>query len=124
MVLSQSRWSLAAAYSVYCPFEQALLEGAGCVIATSEPYLEASAALKRWRHNCLVVPVGTTTAVLPDPAAWGADAAPWQPHMAGFDWGDPTSGFLYYGARVIHLPATRDATLFDDAGLGVLLLAC
>ena len=87
VVLSQLRWSLAAAYSVYRPFEQALLDGAECVIATSEPYLQASHALKRWRHKCMVVPLGIATAALPDPAACAAsatalratDAAPWHP---------------------------------------------
>ncbi|MEO9103172.1 MAG: hypothetical protein ABI212_00565 [Burkholderiaceae bacterium] len=122
MVLSQSRWSLAAAYSVYRLFEQALLEDAECVIATSEPYLEASAALKRWRHKCLVVPVASPPrCCLTRQAAAlrGTDVAPWQPHMAGFDWGDPTSGFRYCGTRAIQLLASRDANLFDDAGVGV-----
>ncbi len=90
VVLSQLRWSLAAAYSVYRPFEQALLDGAECVIATSEPYLQASAALRRWRHKCVVVPLGIATALLPDPAACAqaaagrraADGTAWHAHTS------------------------------------------
>ncbi len=82
VVLSQLRWSLAAAYSVYRPFEQALLDGAECVIATSEPYLQASKPLQRWRHKCTVVPLGVATPEFPDAAACAAAAAAhphWQP---------------------------------------------
>ena len=82
VVLSQLRWSLAAAYSVYRPFEQALLDGAECVIATSEPYLQASKPLQRWRHKCTVVPLGVATPEFPDAVACAAAAAAhprWQP---------------------------------------------
>ncbi|WP_313311929.1 glycosyltransferase [Pulveribacter sp.] len=58
VVVSNIKWSVALAYMLYRPFEQALLERAQQVFATSPPYLEASAALRRWRGKCEVVPLG------------------------------------------------------------------
>ena len=42
-------WRLRAAYRVYRPFEQALLKRASAIVATSQAYLDASAALAPWR---------------------------------------------------------------------------
>ncbi len=58
VVVSNIKWSVAFAYMLYRPFEQALLERAQQVFATSPPYLEASPALRRWRDKCEVVPLG------------------------------------------------------------------
>lgn len=58
VVASRIRGALALAYQAYRPLEQALLQRAECVIATSPPYLEASAALAAWRDKCRVVPLG------------------------------------------------------------------
>ena len=46
VVVSNIKWSVALAYMLYRPFEQALLERAQQVFATSPPYLKASAALR------------------------------------------------------------------------------
>ena len=52
-------WRLRAAYRAYRPFEQAVLARARAVIATSQPYLDASLALAPWRAKVTVVPLGT-----------------------------------------------------------------
>ncbi|MEO8248716.1 MAG: glycosyltransferase, partial [Burkholderiales bacterium] len=80
VVVSQIKWSVAAAYALYRPFEHAVLDGAECIIATSEPYLRASAPLRHWRHKCAVVPIGLDTSDLPDAVvAAGAAKAGWHP---------------------------------------------
>src|SRR5436305_3435011 len=56
--LDSQRALLRAAYSVYRPWEQALLRRALAVIATSQRYLDASSALARWREKTRVVPLG------------------------------------------------------------------
>lgn len=58
VVVSDIKLSVALAYMVYRPFEQALLERAQAVFATSPTYLEASNALHAWRSKCSVVPLG------------------------------------------------------------------
>ncbi|PAT43539.1 glycosyl transferase family 1 [Vandammella animalimorsus] len=50
--------ALALAYRLYRPFEQAVLAHARFVIATSPPYLQASAALRDWRDKCVAIPLG------------------------------------------------------------------
>lgn len=76
VVVSNIKWSIALAYLLYRPFEQALLERAQQVFATSPPYLQASAALRRWRDKCEVVPLGIdlrtqpVDAPLPEPLQW------------------------------------------------------
>ncbi|WP_312759709.1 glycosyltransferase [Pulveribacter sp.] len=79
VVVSNIKWSVALAYMLYRPFEQALLERAQQVFATSPLYLEASAALRRWRDKCEVVPLGIDlrdappSAGLPESMQWRAD---------------------------------------------------
>lgn len=58
VVVSNIKWSVALAYLLYRPFEQALLERAQQVFVTSPPYLLASNALRAWRDKCEVVPLG------------------------------------------------------------------
>lgn len=70
VVVSEIKWSVALAYTLYRPFEQALLERADRVIVTSPPYLEASNALRPWRDKCEVVPLGIRL-VLPSSEAAG-----------------------------------------------------
>jgi glycosyltransferase involved in cell wall biosynthesis len=53
-----SRRGLRAAYALYRPWEQALLARAGKIIATSQPYADASAALAPWRGKVRVVSLG------------------------------------------------------------------
>lgn len=73
VVVSNIKWSVALAYMVYRPFEQALLERSQQIFATSPPYLQASAALKPWQDKCEVVPLGIDLrAALPSMPA-GAD---------------------------------------------------
>ncbi|WP_312780381.1 glycosyltransferase [Acidovorax temperans] len=58
VVVSNIKWSVALAYMLYRPFEQALLERAQQIFATSPPYLKASTALRSWVEKCDVVPLG------------------------------------------------------------------
>ena len=58
VVVSNIKWSVALAYMLYRPFEQALLERAQQIFATSPPYLKASTALCPWVEKCDVVPLG------------------------------------------------------------------
>ena len=71
---------LKLAYHFYRPLEQSLLAASRAIIVTSPPYLEASAALSRWRDRCQVIPLGLDPNRIPDPdqsaltranAAWG-----------------------------------------------------
>lgn len=74
VVVSHRQRTLAWAYRLYRPFEQAVLDSAERVIATSPPYLEASTPLAPWRAKCSVVPLGLAQAS--PPAA--ASAVRWQ----------------------------------------------
>lgn len=65
VVVSNIKWSVALAYMLYRPFEQALLERAQQVFATSPPYLEASNALRAWRDKCEIVPLGLDLRTVP-----------------------------------------------------------
>lgn len=58
VVVSNIKLSVALAYILYRPFEQALLERCTQIFATSPRYLEASDALKTWRNKCHVAPLG------------------------------------------------------------------
>lgn len=58
VVDSRIRWAVALAYRLYRPFEQALLQRALRIIATSPPYLEASEPLRAWRDQCSIIPLG------------------------------------------------------------------
>lgn len=51
-------------YSVYRPFERALLRRAARVISSSPPYLDSSDPLRPYRHKCAVVPLGIDLARL------------------------------------------------------------
>ncbi len=78
VVVSNIKWSVALAYMLYRPFEQALLERAQQVFATSPPYLLASTALSRWRGKCEVVPLGINLHNMP-PAEPLAKSLQWRP---------------------------------------------
>jgi len=56
--LDTRKRSLRLAYRIYRPWEQALLSRATSVIATSQPYLDSSEALKPWRAKTTVIPLG------------------------------------------------------------------
>lgn len=51
-------WRLRTFYRAYRPFEQAMLARARAIVATSQPYLDASAALSQWKGKTHVVPLG------------------------------------------------------------------
>ncbi|EPD46127.1 MULTISPECIES: glycosyltransferase [Delftia] len=78
VVVSSIKWSVALAYMLYRPFEQALLERAQQVFATSPPYLEASNALRNWRDKCEIVPLGLNLRTIPEPAVLAAGLG-WRP---------------------------------------------
>ncbi len=72
VVVSSIKLSVALAYILYKPFENAVLDRAQLIVATSPPYLEASSALKPWRSKCVVIPLGAKldyTSTLPDASA-------------------------------------------------------
>ncbi len=93
VVVSDVHLALRLAYTLYRPFEQAMLERSERIIATSLPYLYASEPLQRWQHKCVVVPLGIHTD-LPD---MPLGQLPWKPgalrllslgrlaHYKGFD---------------------------------------
>jgi glycosyltransferase involved in cell wall biosynthesis len=56
--LDGGKQRLRLAYRFYRPWEQALLRRARAIVATSAPYLEASAALTPWRDKTCLVPLG------------------------------------------------------------------
>ncbi|MFI4969691.1 MAG: glycosyltransferase, partial [Lysobacterales bacterium] len=58
-------WRLRAAYRLYRPFERAALARAGAIIATSQPYLDASVALQPWRAKTHVVALGISEVTAP-----------------------------------------------------------
>jgi glycosyltransferase involved in cell wall biosynthesis len=55
-------WRLRTAYHAYRPLERATLARASAIIATSQPYLDASAALAPWRAKTTVIPLGIADA--------------------------------------------------------------
>ena len=69
--------AVALAYRLYRPFEQAQLERAEHIIATSPPYLAASTALQAWHDKTSVVPLGIRL-----PPAAPTQAAPAQDNIA------------------------------------------
>ena len=79
VVVSNIKLSVALAYMLYRPFEQALLERSQEIFATSPRYLEASNALRAWSSKASVVPLGINlseqpkSAELPDRLKWRAD---------------------------------------------------
>jgi len=64
VVVSNIRTTVALAYRLYRPFEQAVLDRAERIIVTSPPYLDASEPLKPWRDKCAVIPLGLDTTLL------------------------------------------------------------
>lgn len=58
VVVSDQQRTLALAYRLYRPFETGILAQARYVIATSPPYLQASATLRPWRDKCVAIPLG------------------------------------------------------------------
>jgi glycosyltransferase involved in cell wall biosynthesis len=78
VVSTQSPLALRVAYMAYRPFEQAILELADRIVATSQTYLEVSEPLAGWRYKCRAIPLGINTdKPLPPP---DAPAFEWEPH--------------------------------------------
>ena len=75
---STKRVALRLAYTLYRPFEQAVLDRANRIIVTSPPYLQASRPLSRWAHKCAVVPLGIVPKT-PTPEGIAPASAVWQP---------------------------------------------
>ncbi|MDD3675504.1 glycosyltransferase [Thauera propionica] len=64
VLVTNARNALSRAYTLYRPFEQAVLRRANHVIATSPDYLAASEPLSHWREKSVVVPLGLDTSQL------------------------------------------------------------
>ena len=60
VVSSENDWKLRMLYPFYRVFEKRILERAHRIIATSEAYLETSAALQAFREKCRVIPLGVS----------------------------------------------------------------
>jgi len=67
------RRALRIAYRAYQPWERALLKRAQAIVATSQPYLDASLALAPWRDKVRVIPLG----IAPLAEAPSASAPAW-----------------------------------------------
>ncbi len=68
-------FSVKTLYSIYRPFEQALLGHAHTIIASSKPYRESSVALRPHLTKCQVVPLGLDTSRLAQPSVKTSDQA-------------------------------------------------
>ncbi|MBO9662352.1 glycosyltransferase [Dokdonella sp.] len=75
-------WRLRTFYRAYRPFERAVLRRANAIIATSQPYVQASAALAEWKDKVHVVALGidadattTPTAHAPEHTRWNEENA-------------------------------------------------
>lgn len=79
VVVSRIRGAVALAYRAYRPFEQAMLDRAETIIATSPDYLEASEPLRQWRDKCEAIPLGMDLARLPVEPVGQPAALPWPP---------------------------------------------
>lgn len=77
VVASSIRLAVKLAYRLYRPFEQAVLEQAERIIATSPPYLQASEPLAPWGHKCSVIPLGLTVQPPAPPDSSQQHAHPW-----------------------------------------------
>ncbi len=76
VVSPESPRALRLAYMAYRPFEQAVLEHADRIVATSDTYLAASEPLAGWQYKCSAVPLGIKTDVqVPTDTP---EALPWQ----------------------------------------------
>ncbi len=55
-----SKWDtlLQACYQLYKPFETKLLQHSEAILATSPPYMAASAPLQRWLYKTVAIPLG------------------------------------------------------------------
>lgn len=67
VVPSQLDRRLSLAYRAYRPLEKRLLRKSAAIIATSQRYLDSSAALQPYKDKCHVVPLGIDTSRLPEP---------------------------------------------------------
>lgn len=76
VVVSNIRTTVALAYRLYRPFEQAVLDRAERIIVTSPPYLDASEPLQPWREKCAVIPLGLDTTLL-SPGGAPSPILPW-----------------------------------------------
>ena len=76
VVSAQSPRALRLAYVAYRPFEQAVLEHADRIVATSQTYLEASEPLAEWHYKCSAVPLGIKTDL--QALSLKPEALPWQ----------------------------------------------
>jgi glycosyltransferase involved in cell wall biosynthesis len=81
---------LTPAYRLYRPWEQALLKHSRIIVATSPPYLDASASLRPWRDKCEIVPLGIDPQRLPNATAS-------QCHSAEARWGKNVLRVLHIG---------------------------
>jgi len=58
VITSAQDWRMKLFYSLYQPFEKAVLKHARIIIATSLPYRDSSQPLRKWQNKCKVIPLG------------------------------------------------------------------
>lgn len=61
VITSAQDWRMKLFYSLYRPFEQAVLKRANVIIVTSPPYRDSSKPLGKWLSKCQVLPLGVNT---------------------------------------------------------------
>lgn len=75
VTFTREQTALALAYRLYRPLEHKILAQAHFIIATSPPYLQASATLRPWLDKCVAIPLGLQAQAPQAPIDATADAA-------------------------------------------------
>lgn len=113
VITSAQGWWMKLFYSLYRPFESAVLKRARFVVTTSPPYRASSKPLERWISKCRVVPLGVdtrrftkTTTLLKPPSA---NAAATSGHLHILAVGRLTyyKGFQYLVEAAAKVPECR-----------------
>lgn len=75
VITATQGWLMKLFYSLYRPFESAVLKRADAIVATSLPYRDSSLVLKNWLDKCHVVPLGVDTRRYAKPTSKEATAS-------------------------------------------------
>ena len=108
VITSAQDWRMKFFYTLYRPFERAVLKRADAIVATSLPYRDSSRPLKEWISKCQVVPLGVdverfgkaTVGEIPVGAAWPRPASQPVPGFTFWPRLTPSSGICLTTARI------------------------